>query len=343
MIVNHQRFNKRSHHQSMLSIIIPVFNEREVLPLCLQRLTVISKQLDATIELVFIDDGSCDGSAEYLSKQSIPGVSLRVIRLSRNFGKEAALTAGLDYAKGDAVVILDADLQDPPELIPEMLKQWNQGADVVLMQRSSRAGENWFKRSSAHLFYRLLLRLSRSQIPIDTGDFRLMSRRAVEALKKLPERNRFMKGLFAWVGMPTVVIKYDREPRAAGTSKWDSLGLLQLALEGITSFSTSPLRWAMGVGLLAALAGGTFGLWIAFKAAVLGDPVHGYPSLISVITFIGGIQLVAVGIVGEYVGKTYIESKQRPHYLVQDETETETDDVTQINARNHVDYHAQTL
>lgn len=293
------------------------------------------KQLSITTELLFVDDGSRDGSAEYLTRQATGNATIRIIRLSRNFGKEAALTAGLDYARGEAVVILDADLQDPPELIPEMVAQWRQGADVVLMQRQSRAGESWFKRTTAHLFYRLLQHLSRSHIPVDTGDFRLMSRRAVEALKQLPERNRFMKGLFAWVGMPTVLLKYDRAPRAAGTSKWDYLGLVQLAIEGITSFSISPLRWAMGLGILAALIGAAFGLWIIFKAVILGDPVQGYPSLIAIITFLGGIQLLAMGIVGEYVGKTYIEAKQRPNYLVCDVIQTP--EVINIRADNRAE------
>lgn len=323
MISTHDLFTK--HDQTTLSIIIPVYNEREVLPICLQRLDAVVKLLDIRTEILFVDDGSQDGSAEFLSSQVAKAASIRTIRLSRNFGKEAALTAGLDYARGEAVVVLDADLQDPPELIPKMIEQWRHGADVVLMQRFSRAGDSWLKRTSAHLFYRLLQQLSHSDIPADTGDFRLMSRRAVDAIKQLPERNRFMKGLFAWVGMPTVVLKYKREPRAAGTSKWDYLNLLQLALEGITSFSISPLRWAMGIGIIAAFIGGGFGLWIIIKAMILSDPVQGYPSLISIITFLGGIQLLAVGIVGEYVGKTYIESKQRPNYLISDVVEASDD------------------
>ncbi len=341
MTDKHTLFSRHSQHRPMLSIIIPVYNERAVLPLTLERLNTVIAQLGICTELLFIDDGSRDGSADYLSGQIARKGTIRVIRLSRNFGKEAALTAGLDHALGEAVVILDADLQDPPELIPEMVEQWRKGSDVVLMQRRSRAGESWVKRATAHLFYRLLQHLSQSQIPVDSGDFRLMSRRAVEALQQLPERNRFMKGLFAWIGMPTVVLKYDRDPRAAGTSKWDYLGLLRLALEGITSFSISPLRWAVGLGIIAALIGGTFGLWIAFKAFMLGDPVHGYPSLISVITFLGGIQLIALGIVGEYVGKTYIESKQRPNYLIRDITRAP--EITNINPASRVkeSIHAQ--
>ena len=302
-----------------ISLIIPIYNEREVLPLCLQRLNAVIKKLDIKTELLFVDDGSLDGSAEYLIEQAWSQPSICVIRLSRNFGKEAALTAGLDYARGDAVIILDADLQDPPELIPAMIAQWRQGgADVVLMQRRSRAGESFLKRTSAHLFYRILKHLCRAKIPADTGDFRLMSRSVIESLKKLPERNRFMKGLFAWVGMPTVTLQYDRAPRAAGLSKWSYLGLLQLAVEGMTSFSIAPLRCVSVLGIFAAVAGGTFGLWIGLKALILGDPVRGYPSLVSIITFLGGVQLFALGIVGEYVGKTYIEAKQRPNYLIRD-------------------------
>ncbi|NOY72954.1 MAG: glycosyltransferase family 2 protein [Gammaproteobacteria bacterium] len=341
MTQSHSLFNESDPNRPILSIIIPVFNERDVLPLCLPRLNTVIQQLDTTTELIFIDDGSCDGSAEYLTEQVAINATICIIRLSRNFGKEAALTAGLDHAKGDAIIILDADLQDPPELIPEMLKEWRKGRDIVLMQRRSRAGESWFKRTTAYLFYRFLHGLTRSQIPADTGDFRLMSRRAVEALKQLPERNRFMKGLFAWIGMPTVILKYDRNPRAAGTSKWDYLGLLQLALEGITSFSISPLRWVMGLGMIAAFIGGAFGLWIVFKAVILGDPVHGYPSLVSVITFLGGIQLIAIGILGEYVGKTYIETKQRPNYLIRDITYAP--EITNIHSTNRVrkNIHAQ--
>jgi hypothetical protein len=219
------------------------------------------------------------------------------------------------------MIVIDADLQDPPELIPGMVEQWQKGIDIVLMQRRTRPGESMMKRFSSRLFYRLLRSSSKLDIPVDVGDFRLMSRRAVEALKQLPERNRYMKGLFAWVGMPTVVLQYDRAPRAAGASKWSYLELSRLAIEAITSFSTRPLKLAILLGLVAAFCGGAFGLWIVFKALVFGDPVQGYPSLIAVITFLGGAQLITVGIVGEYVGKTYIESKQRPVYLVREITE----------------------
>ncbi len=306
----------------LLSLVVPVYNERVMLPLFFDRVLPLLARLDLRREIVLVDDGSDDGSAEYIRQVIVRTPGIRLIKLSRNFGKEAAVTAGLEYARGDAVIVLDADLQDPPEQIPVMVEAWRRGADVVLMQRRSRAGETWFKRWSAHLFYRLLNRTSRTDIPVDTGDFRLMSRKAVDALLTLKERNRYMKGLFAWIGMPTRVIQYDREPRAAGETKWDYPGLVALALEGLTSFSVSPLRWATAIGLVAASTGALFGLWIVVKALLLGDATSGYPSLVAIISFLGGIQLVSIGIVGEYVGKTYMESKQRPVYLTEEVVES---------------------
>ena len=299
----------------LLSLVVPLYNERPMLPLFFERVLPVLATLDLHWEIVLIDDGSDDGSAQYIRSVIDRRPGVRLVKLSRNFGKEAALTAGLEHARGDAVIVLDADLQDPPEQIPAMVECWQSGVDVVLMQRRSRAGETAFKRWSAHLFYRLLNRTSRTNIPVDTGDFRLMSRKAVNALLGLKERNRYMKGLFAWIGMPTQVIQYDREPRAAGETKWDYPGLVGLALEGLTSFSISPLRWATLIGLIAASMGAVFGAWIVVKALMLGDATSGYPSLVAIISFLGGIQLMSVGIVGEYVGKTYMESKQRPVYL----------------------------
>lgn len=302
----------------VLSVVIPFFNERPALPQCVDRVSKVCDGLGLSYEIVFIDDGSTDGGLEYLSSQAIRRPEISVIRLSRNFGKEAAMTAGLDYVRGDATIILDADLQDPPELIPEMIAAWQAGAEVVLMRRRSRVGDSVLKRATAHLYYRLLSRLSDHPIPPDVGDFRLLSFKAIDALNQLPERNRYMKGLFAWIGMQTTTLEYDRAPRTSGVSKWNYLGLLGLAFEGITSFSTTPLRYATLFGVVAAFAGGLFGLWIIFKTLVLGDEVHGYPSLMAVTTFLGGVQLLTVGLLGEYVGKTYVESKQRPSFLVSD-------------------------
>lgn len=312
----HLEFRKNCRIE--LSVVIPLYNEYEVITMMHERLTAVLVGLGITYQLVLVDDGSRDGTPNMMSRLAQADPTVTAVLLSRNFGKEAALTAGLDHAAGDAVIIMDADLQDPPELIPEMLRAWKDGADVVCMRRRSRAGESWFKRYSAHCFYRVLNAISEVDIPTDTGDFRLLSRKAVDALHQLNERNRYMKGLFAWVGMPTTVIEYDRLPRAAGVTKWDYLSLFNLAFQGITSFSTAPLRLAMVAGLLTALSGILFTLWIVVKTLVLGDPVQGYPSLISMITVLGGAQLLSIGLLGEYLGKTYYESKQRPVYLVRE-------------------------
>ena len=302
----------------VISLVIPIYNEREVLPVCLPRLDKVMREVGFFFEAIFVDDGSKDDGYEYLVEQSRRYSWIRLVRLSRNFGKEAALTAGLDYAAGEAVVILDADLQDPPECIPKMVEAWRAGVDVVLMQRRTRCGESWVKCASSYLFYRLLNRLSDCEIPADVGDFRLMSRRCLQAVLELPERNRYMKGLFSWVGMPTEVIQYDRGARVAGKTKWNYAGLIGLAMEGITSFSIAPLRWAAVMGVFSAIFGGGFGLWIIFKAMVFGAQVAGYPSLIALITCLGGVQLITFGILGEYVGKTYLEAKRRPIYLVRE-------------------------
>lgn len=304
----------------MLSIVIPVHNESEVIPTLLGRLERVTRRLDLRVELLFVDDGSRDHSVALLLRARQRQPEIRVVQLSRNFGKEAAVTAGLEHARGEAVVLLDADLQDPPELIPRMIEEWRRGADVVLMKRRSRAGESWLKRSTANLFYRVINRISDADIPVDTGDFRLMSRRTVDALKQLPERNRYLKGMFAWVGMPTVTLEFDREPRAAGRTKWNYLKLMHLAMEGITSFSTRPLRLALLLGLLAAGAGGLFGTWEVLRALVFGISTPGYASMIAVITFLSGVQLLCVGLLGEYVGRIYMETKQRPVFIVAEDS-----------------------
>lgn len=304
---------------SLLSVVIPIHNEAQVIPALLNRLYRVAQDLPLPVELVFIDDGSTDDSVRLLLAQGSPAASIRVLRLSRNFGKEAAVSAGLEAAMGNAIVLMDADLQDPPELIPDMVAQWRRGADVVLMKRRSRKGETWLKRTTAALFYRLMNRISDASIPIDTGDFRLMSRRAVDAFLALPERNRYLKGMFAWVGMTTETLEFDRDPRAAGQTKWNYLKLMQLAVDGITSFSTKPLRLALFLGLASASAGGAFGLWEVLKVLVFGTTLPGYASLIAIITFLAGVQLLCVGLLGEYIGRIYLETKQRPVYLVAEE------------------------
>jgi polyisoprenyl-phosphate glycosyltransferase len=305
--------------QPQLSVVIPFLNEAEVLPATIQRLQTILATLPESSEIVFVDDGSTDTSAEVIAACGRTAADIRLIQLSRNFGKEAAMTAGLAHARGQAIVILDADLQDPPELIPEMLTHWRSGIDVVQMRRKFRHGETAGKRLSAFLFYRLLNQISNHEIPLDTGDFRLMSRKALNALLQLTEKNRYMKGLYAWVGMPTVTLEYDRPARESGTTKWGFFRLVGLAIEGITSFSIAPLRIATVAGLITAMIGAAFGLWIVAKAFLFGDPAAGYPSLIALIALIGGMQLIGIGILGEYLGKTYLETKQRPIYLIRND------------------------
>ena len=241
---------------------------------------------------------------------------MQILDLSRNFGKEAAMSAGLDYARGDAAIVIDADLQDPPELIPEMVREWRNGYEMVFMRRLSRAGETWLKKGTARLFYALMSRIGQVQIPADVGDFRLLSRRALDALKQLPERTRFMKGLFAWIGFPCKEIVYHRNARRAGVSKWNYWRLWNLALEGITSLTVAPLTLAIYVGGLIVLAALFSGLFVFGKAMFLGASLSGHSGLIVVLLFLGGLQLLAIGIIGEYLGRMFIESKQRPLYLL---------------------------
>jgi glycosyltransferase involved in cell wall biosynthesis len=299
-----------------LSIVVPVFNEETVLPLFHASLSLVLAAWGDTYEILYIDDGSTDRSPQLLENLRLTDLAVGVARLSRNFGKERAMTAGLELARGEVVIILDADLQDPPELIPVMLDAWRTGADVVNMQRERREGETAFKKATAHFFYRVINRLSDVTIPNDVGDFRLFSRRAVAALNRMPESNRFMKGLFAWIGFPQVTLKYHRKARAAGLSKWPYWKLWNFALEGITSFSTVPLRVATYVGFVSALAVFISALYFFIKTAIWGDVVQGFPTLIEVVLLLGGLQLMAIGIVGEYVGRIYLESKRRPLYLL---------------------------
>ncbi len=303
-----------------LTIIIPIHNEAEVIPLLLRRLARVMTSIEGQTELLFVDDGSKDHSVGLLMAARARHSQIRVLKLSRNFGKEAAVSAGLAHARGAAVVLLDADLQDPPELIPQMLDAHVAGADVVLMRRRTRAGESWLKRTSASLFYRLLNRISDAHIPVDVGDFRLMSRRTVDALNTLPERNRYMKGLFAWVGMKTVTLEFDRATRAAGRSKWGYLKLLGFAMDGISSFSTKPLRIALALGVITAGLGGAFGLWEVARTLLFGITTPGYASIITLTTFLCGVQLLCLGVLGEYIGRIYIESKQRPIFLVAEDS-----------------------
>lgn len=299
-----------------LVVVVPAYNEAEVLAQFHARLTAVFDALELRCSVLYVDDGSRDATWRVISDLARADTRVAALRLARNFGKEVALTAGLDQADADAVLVIDADLQDPPELIPAFLAKWREGHDVVYGQRLAREGETWLKRVTAAGFYRLMQRLSATPIPPDTGDFRLMSRRAHEALRGLRERQRFMKGLFAWVGFRQCALPYRRDPRHAGHSKFNYWRLWNFALEGITSFSTVPLRLATYIGLVVALLAFLYGLWIVIKTLIWGNPVAGYPSLMTMLLFLGGMQLMALGIIGEYLGRLYMESKARPLYLL---------------------------
>ena len=300
-----------------LCVVVPCFNEEAVIGAFHARLMAALDALPVAAQVLYVDDGSGDRTAAAIAALCAADPRVGALRLSRNFGKELALTCGLDHAEADAVVVIDADLQDPPELIATLWARFREGHDVVYAVRRSRAGESWFKRATASAFYRVIGRLSDTPVPADTGDFRLLSRRAVLALRGLRERHRFMKGLFGWVGYAQVGVPYDRAPRAAGSSKWNWWRLWNFAIEGITSFSVAPLRVATYVGLLSAVLAFAYGAWIVAKTLLWGDPVAGYPSLMAVILFLGGIQLMALGLIGEYLGRLYLESKRRPLYLVE--------------------------
>ena len=300
-----------------LCVVVPCFNEEAVIGAFHARLMAALDALPVSAQVLYVDDGSRDRTAAAIAALCAADPRVGALRLSRNFGKELALTCGLDHAEADAVVVIDADLQDPPELIATLWARFREGHDVVYAVRRSRAGESWFKRATASAFYRVIGRLSDTPVPADTGDFRLLSPRALLALRGLRERHRFMKGLFGWVGYAQVGVPYDRAPRAAGSSKWNWWRLWNFAIEGITSFSVAPLRVATYVGLLSAVLAFAYGAWIVAKTLLWGDPVAGYPSLMAVILFLGGIQLMALGLIGEYLGRLYLESKRRPLYLVE--------------------------
>jgi glycosyltransferase involved in cell wall biosynthesis len=298
--------------------VVAAFNEEAALPLLHARLAAVFDGLGLDAGVLYVDDGSQDRTWEVLCAIAERDPRVGLLRLSRNFGKELALTAGLDQVDSDAAVVLDADGQDPPELLPEFIARWRAGADVVYGRRTSRSGEGWFKRATAHAFYRVIKRLSATEIPADTGDFRLLSRRVLDALRGLRERQRFMKGLFAWVGYPQVELPYERGPRIAGRSKFNFWRLWNFALEGITGFSTAPLRVATYIGLASAAMAFGYGAWIVAKTLLWGDAVQGWPTMMTVVLFLGGVQLVALGVIGEYLGRLFLESKQRPLYLVRD-------------------------
>jgi polyisoprenyl-phosphate glycosyltransferase len=308
--------DKLGKQRKVISVVVPAYNEQEVLPEFHKRASTVLDALPFDAEILYVNDGSTDATLKVMQNLREHDGRVAIVDLSRNFGKEIALTAGLNKSVGDAVIVIDSDLQDPPELIPALLAEWQRGYDVVYAQRIQRSGESFFKKATASLFYRLMQRVGRVKIPEDTGDYRLLSRRAVEALNTLNEQHRFMKGLFTWIGYRQKAVPYSRDPRNAGITKWNYWGLLNLAIEGITSFTTAPLRLATFVGFTTAIGAFCYGTYMIALTLVYGSPVAGYPSLIVIVLFLGGVQLLAIGVVGEYIGRIFNETKRRPLYFV---------------------------
>jgi glycosyltransferase involved in cell wall biosynthesis len=303
----------------LLSVAVPCFNEAEVLWATHGRLVgVLSHIPDTDFEIIYIDDGSTDATPEVLGEIRSLDPRVRTLRLSRNFGHQTAVSAGLEHASGDAVVLIDADLQDPPEIIPEMLAQWLEGYQVVYGVRTDREGERWFKLATAKVFYRVLDWLSDTEIPVDTGDFRLMDRSIVDVLRAMPERDRFVRGMVAWAGFRQIAVPYHRAPRFAGTSKYPFLKMVRFALDGLTSFSRAPLRLATWMGF----AVSAIAIAAMVYALVLGlftsNWVSGWPAVFMAVLFVGGAQLLSLGIIGEYIGRIYGEAKRRPLYLIEE-------------------------
>ncbi len=301
-----------------LSLVVPVLNEEPAIPLFLDTITPLLDDLGLSWEILFIDDGSTDGTVAVITGRQHRDGRIKLIELTRNFGKEAALTAGLDWSTGDAVIPMDVDLQDPPELIAEFVRRWQEGYDIVFGQRVARDADTGTKRMTAGMFYRLFNAMADRPIDTNAGDYRLMSRAVVEDTLKLRERNRFMKGLFAWVGYRSVAVPYERPARAAGTTKFNYWKLWNFALDGITSFSTVPLKIWTYVGIAVALGAIAFTIFLTGRTLLFGRDVPGYASLMVVVLVLGAVQLVSLGIIGEYLGRLYMEVKQRPIYLVRE-------------------------
>jgi polyisoprenyl-phosphate glycosyltransferase len=301
-----------------ISVVVPLYNEEANIDYLFERLASALAPLNTTYEIVCVNDGSRDNTLKCLIDHHYRNPIVKVVNLSRNFGKEIALTAGIDYASGAAVVPIDADLQDPPELIAELVAKWREGYDVVYATRRSRQGETWLKRFTADAFYRTIGRMSRVPIPPNTGDFRLLDRRVVDALKQLPERTRFMKGLFAWVGFKQTSVLFDRKPRYGGKTTWNYWRLWNFALDGIISFSSFPLKVWGYVGLSLSVISLLYASFLIIRTLIDGIDVPGYASLMVAVLFLGGIQLLTLGIIGEYLGRIYEEVKGRPLYLVRE-------------------------
>lgn len=299
-----------------LSLIVPVFNEEDTIPIFYKSVRELEELKDYDVEIVFINDGSTDSTESIINALAIADRLVIPISFTRNFGKEPAICAGLEHSTGEAVIPIDVDLQDPLEIIPLMIEKWLSGADIVLAKRADRSTDGKIKRKTAEWFYKLHNKISAPKIEENVGDFRLMSRDIVENIKLMPERNLFMKGILSWVGGRTDIVEYTRASRVAGKSKFNGWKLWNLAVEGITSFSTFPLRIWTYIGFFVALLSFLYGAWMIINKLFWGNPVAGYPSIIVSILFLGGVQLIGIGVLGEYIGRIYIETKQRPRYVI---------------------------
>ena len=310
-----------------VSLLIPAYNEEETLGLLYNELNRVMDEIPGyEFEILFVNDGSGDNTLAILRNLRKMDSRVNYISFSRNFGKETAMAAGFDYVSGDAVVILDADLQDPPELIKEMLLYWEEGYDDVYAKRRTREGETWFKKYTSSAFYKLLQTMTKIPIQEDTGDFRLLDRRAVESLRKLREKQRYTKGMFGWIGFNKKEILFDRKPRAAGETKWNYLKLFNLALEGVTSFTTFPLRISTILGSVVSIFSIVYMFVVLIKSLIWKDPVKGYPSMMVIILFLGGVQLISLGIIGEYIGRIFNETKYRPLYIIDEHNNEKIED-----------------
>jgi polyisoprenyl-phosphate glycosyltransferase len=302
-----------------ITILVPAYNEEPVLGKLYDRLTQLADTAtNYDFEFLFVNDGSRDNTLEIIKGFGDKDTRVSFINLSRNFGKEIAMCAGIDHANGDALVIIDADLQDPPELIPDMLKIWEEGYDDVYARRTKRLGESWFKRLTSKYFYEVLQRSTSIPIQRDTGDFRLLDRRCVEALRQIRESERYTKGFFSWIGYKKKEITYVRDPRAAGETKWNYFKLVNLAIDGIVSFTTAPLRISTVLGLLVSFLAFVYIAVIVVRTLIYGTDLAGYPSMMAVVLFLGGVQLLSLGIIGEYIGRIFNETKRRPLYFVEE-------------------------
>lgn len=302
-----------------ISILIPAYNEQEVLERLYVRLDRLTKEVTQyDFEFLFINDGSRDRTLNIIKLYAEKDDRIAYVNLSRNFGKEIAMAAGFDYVTGDATVIIDADLQDPPELIPKMIKYWEEGYDDVYARRTSRSGESWLKKITSEAFYKILQKSTTIPIQRDTGDFRLLDKRCIEALRQFRESQRYTKGMFSWVGYKKKEILYDRDPRAAGETKWNYRKLLNFAIDGITSFTTAPLRFSSLMGIIISFIAFIYILYLVIRTIIFGSDLAGYPSMMAAILFLGGVQLLSIGIIGEYIGRIFNETKHRPLYFVEE-------------------------